>query len=353
MAEPDATLPPEPVDDGVDALETPEASTGSSEPIRDDTDALEKPETSSSSSETKTESAITSTSPVKNEATPTPTSKGLRQRLKKFNIYLLMFMFILMAAIMIITVAYFQGKKQSTTSKIKAQTLTSSTLQQLATSDATVGSAQQVLNIQSSAVFAGKVLIRDGLEVATNLRVGGVSSLNNVDVAGTAQVQQLQVAKDLAVTGNSSIQGSQTIGKSLQVSGSGTFGGPLSAPQVTTNSLQLNGDLVLTHHISAGGVTPGVSRGSALGNGGSVSISGSDTSGSVSVNVGSGAAAGCFATINFAVKYNSTPHVIISPIGSPTGTLDYYANRSTSSFSICNSTPPPPGGYAFDYFVVE
>ena len=202
-------------------------------------------------------------------------------------------------------------------------------------------------------MFAGKVLVRDGLEVATNLRVGGTSSLNNVDISGTAQAQQLQVAKDLAVTGNSSVQGSQTIGKSLQVSGTGSFSGPLSAPQITTNSLQLNGDLILTHHISAGGVTPGVGRGSALGSGGSVSISGSDTSGTVSINVGAGAVAGCFASINFAAKYNSTPHVLISPIGSPTGTLNYYANRSPSNFSICNSTNPPAGGYAFDYWVVE
>lgn len=336
MAEEPEATPPEQPEDDVDALETPEPSVKAGE---SDAPVAEK-----------TTAATTESTGVSTPATP---PKGIGQKLKKFNIYLLMFMFILLIAIIIIAIAYFQGKKQSTTSKIKAQTLTASTLQQLATSDATVGSAQQVLNIQSSAVFAGKVLIRDGLEVATNLRVGGTSSLNNVDISGTAQAQQLQVAKDLAVTGNSAIQGSQTVGKSLQVSGSGSFGGPLSAPQVTTNSFQLNGDLILTHHISAGGTTPGVSRGSALGSGGSVSISGSDTSGTVSINVGAGATAGCFATINFAAKYNSTPHVLISPIGSPTGTLNYYATRSPANFSICNSTNPPPGGYAFDYWVVE
>lgn len=281
-----------------------------------------------------------------------PPKKGFKGMSKGFNLYFLLFMFILLVAAGIIIVTYFQAKKKTSTT-LKTQDLTQSTLQQLASSDASVGSAQQVLNIQSSAVFAGKVLVRDGLEVATNLRVGGTTALTSLDVNGTSQLQQVQIGKDLAVTGNAGIQGSLTVSKSLQVSGSGNFSGAVTAPQLTTNSFQLNGDLTLTHHIIAGGPSPSLNRGTALGGGGTASNSGSDTAGTVSINVGAGAGAGCFATINFAAKYNSTPHVLLTPVGSGSGTLDYYVNRSSSNFSICVSSPPAPGAYGFDYFVVN
>jgi len=64
--------------------------------------------------------------------------------------------FIFMIAGAILAIAYFQNKQASTTSTLKTQTLTQSTLDQVANSDATVGSTQQVLNVLSSAVFAGK-----------------------------------------------------------------------------------------------------------------------------------------------------------------------------------------------------
>src|SRR4029077_15019876 len=104
------------------------------------------------------------------------------------------------------------------------------------------------------------------------------------------------------------------VAKSLQVNSSGSFSGPLSAPQITTNSLQLNGDLVLTHHISAGGATPSRSNGTALGSGGTSSVSGSDTSGSITINTGSGPGPGCLISVNFAANVNSTAQVSISPV---------------------------------------
>lgn len=327
---------------------------------QDDVDALETPveqtETKSTATESKPldENTMDASSEGGISASPTatkPPSKGIKGKLARFNIYFLLFILILVIAVLIIIVAYFQGKSTSNT-KVKTQSLTADTLKQLATSDASIGSVSQVLNIESSAIFAGKVLIRDGLEVATTLRVGGTSALNTLNVSGATQLQQVQVNKDLGVSGNAGVQGSVTVSKNLQVTGTGTFGGALSAPQITTTTFQLNSDLTLTHHIIAGGVTPGLSRGS-LGNGGTASNSGSDTGGSVSINVGTGAAAGCFVTVNFAAKYNSTPHVLITPVGSQTGRLDYYVDRNSSGFSICDATAPPAGTYAFDYFVVN
>jgi len=290
--------------------------------------------------------------------TTTPQSKSdsgnpVQRLRKRFNIYLLLFILVIVVALVIIFIAYLQGH-QSKTNSFQTQTLNQKTLDQLANGDVTVGSNQSVLNVQSSAVFAGQVLLKQNLQVAGNLQVGGTTALNDLTVNGTSQFGQVNVTKNLAVSGDSAIQGGQTISKSLQVSGSGSFGGPLTAPQVTTSSLQLNGDLVLTHHITAGGATPSHSNGSALGSGGSASLSGSDTAGAISINTGSGPAAGCFMTVNFSSHYNATPHVLVTPVGSAAGGLSYYVNRSTTSFSLCDASAPPAGSsFGFDYFVVD
>jgi hypothetical protein len=298
----------------------------------------------------------TSETPSAGAAKPpaAPQKAGLRQKLRRFNLYFILFIFIMVLAGAISTIAYFQSKKATVTSTLKAQTLTQQTLQQVANSDATIGNAQQILNVESSAVFAGKVLIRDGLEVAGNLRVGGTVALSNISVSGTSELGQVKINKDLSVAGETALQGSLSIGKTLQVNGGGTFSGPVSAPQITTSNFQLNSDLVLTHHVSTGGGTPNRTNGPALGSGGSASVSGSDTGGTVAINTGNSPAAGCFVTISFTSKYNSIPHILLTPVGSAGGGIAYYVNRDTSSFSICDSEAPPAGSsFGFDYFVIN
>lgn len=281
-----------------------------------------------------------------------PFGKRFVNRLLSFNIYLLMFIFVLVIAGVVVFFSYNYSKKKSGISTVNTTTLSQDTLDQLANSDTTVGTNSQVLNVQSSAVFAGKVLIRSDLQVAGNLQIGGTLNLASLSVNDTANLGQTNVSKNLAVTGDSAVQGQQTIGKSLQVAGGGTFNGALSAPQISTNSLVLNGELTLTHHFIAGGGTPGRSNGGALGGGGTSSVSGSDTAGSVSVNTGSSPAAGCFITVNFTSKYASAPHVIVTPVGSGAAGVNYYITRTTSSFSICGATPAPANAsFGFDYFV--
>lgn len=279
---------------------------------------------------------------------------SLAQRIiRKMNIYMLLFILLLILSGSIVLVTYLANKKAQQ-STVKTQGLTQDTLKQLATTDVTVGSPKQILNVQSNAVFAGKVLIRDSLEVAGTIQVGGSLSVPGITVSGNSIFEQIQVNKSLSVQGDTSIQGQLAVAKSLTVAGGGTFGGPLSAPAITVNSLQLNGTLTLTKHIAVGGSSPGRSNGSALGSGGTTAISGSDTAGSININTGSGAAAGCFLTVNFSQKYNSTPRVIVSPIGSAAGGLGMYVDRTTSSFSVCaTNTPPNNASFGFDYWVVE
>lgn len=287
-------------------------------------------------------------------APPPPKKPRFRLRFKGLNVYLLFFLLVLVAAGVIGVVAYLNGQHSSQTVQLQAQTLDAKALEQLANTDSTIGSSNQVLNVQSSAVFAGKVLVRQSLEVAGGLQIGGSLNLAGVSVSGSSSFGQVQINKNLAVIGDSALQGVLTVQKSLSVNGGGTFNGALSAPQITANSLQLNGELTLTHHITAGGPTPSRTNGSALGSGGTASLSGSDTSGTITINTGSGAVAGCFITVTFTSKYNATPHVLLTPVGASGGNVAYYVNRSPSNFSVCASVNPPSNtSFGFDYFVLD
>ena len=317
----------------------------------DEIDALETPEPGNTGVIDATGGATAATKSAEDYKPP---KKTLKQKLARYNIYLLIFIFIIIIAIGVTVLTYFASKKADTKSTVSSQTLDKKALDQLANTNATVGDPKQILSVQSNAVFAGKVLVRDTLEVAGGIQVTGAVSLSGLTVTGKTNLDETQVGKNLAVAGDLGVQGGLTVQKSLQVTGTGTFNGALSAPQITVTALQLNGDLVLTHHITIGGPTPARSPGTALGSGGSASISGSDTSGTATINTGGGAPAGCFITVNFAQKFNTVPRVIVTPIGSDAGALDFYITRTTAGFSICDATAPAAGlSFAFDYFVVD
>jgi len=282
-----------------------------------------------------------------------PFKEKWRRFAERFNLYLIIFIFVIVLAAGIAVVAYLNSNKSPTTN-VSTQTLDQKALEQLANTDTNVGSSSQVLKVQSNAIFAGKVLVRDTLEVAGGLQIGGNLSLAGVTVSGSSSFGQVQVTKNLAVLGDSALQGQLTVQKGLSVNGNGVINGSLSAAQITTSALQLNGDLTLTHHISAGGPNPSRTNGSALGSGGTSTVNGSDTSGSISINTGNGPGAGCFITVNFANKFNATPHVLITPVGSAAATVEYYVNRSTSNFSVCTANAPAANSsFGYDYFILD
>lgn len=287
------------------------------------------------------------------EVTPAaPKRSALKRFWDKFNIYLMLFILVVVVAVGILVALTIKSNQQTKTS-LESQNLSQQELQQLANTDVTVGNSKQLLTVQANAVFAGSVLVRSNLEVAGSLKVGGELSLKSLKVSGGTQLDDTQV-DNLTVNGSLNLQGTLALKNGINVSGPSSFSGPLTASSITTGSFTLNGDLTLTKHISAGGATPGVSRGTAAGSGGTVSLSGSDTSGSVTVNTGGSPPAGCFATVTFTRKFNSTPHVVITPIGSSAGALGYYVDRTTSSFTICTTSPAPAGvTFGFDYVVLE
>lgn len=282
----------------------------------------------------------------------TPKRKG-PSFFSRFSIYLLFFALVVLFAIMVVVAVYFKSHSTTTTTKINGQDLSQTTLDQLAKSDVTVGDAKQVLTVQSNAVFAGQVLVRGSLQVAGKLNVGSDLTLSDITVSGTANLGTAQVNQELKVAGNESLQGDLTVQKGINVSGDGTFGGNVTAAQISANSLQLSGDLSITHHITTNGATPARTTGSALGSGGTASVSGTDTAGSIQVNTGGGASAGCLVDISFTQKYSAQPHILISPVGSPAAASGYYINRSATGFSVCANTPPSNASFGFDYFVID
>lgn len=283
----------------------------------------------------------------------TKTSKRdlLRSLLAHVNIYLVLFIVVVGAGIVIAVVAYNKSNHSQPPTNNSTQNLSAQALQQLANSGTTIGDAQQTLNIQSNSVFQGTVLVRGNLQVAGTVKMGGSLALTGLSVNGSSSFGQLQ-AKGVSIAGNESVQG-QFSAAALSIAGGGNFSGAVTTPSIATNSLQLNGNLELTHHINTGGGVPGSARGNALGGGGTSSVSGSDTAGSISIHTGSSPSAGCFATINFSSAFGGTPHVVVTPIGLGAAGIQYYVNRSSTNFSVCTANPAPSStSFGFDYIVI-
>lgn len=295
----------------------------------------------------------TDTQPAAVAAAKKKNGNVVRRIISHLNVYFLAFIFIAVLSAGIVVVGIQKNKKAQNTPTITTQNLDSSTLNQVKNSDATVGDAKQTLTIASNAIFSGKVLIRDSLDVAGTLKVGGALTLPGLTVSGNTSLNQV-TASSMSIGGDTDVQGKLNVQKGITVTGGGTFSGPVSVPQLTVQALQLSGDLQIVRHIDAGGGTPGKSDGTALGSGGTSSISGTDTAGTLTINTGGSPGTGCFATITFSNKFTGTPHVSVTPVGSAAAGLSYYVNRSNSSMSVCTTNPAPAGQtFSFDYIVID
>ena len=322
-------------------------------------DSLEAPETvpESSTNNSDGESLEGTSASLESAVKSTPPKQGFGKRVQnlitRLNIYLILFIFIVVLAAGIVMIGIQRNKKAAAPTTINTQSLSADELKKLTENEQSVGDPKSTLSIESNAIFSGKVLVRDSLDVAGTIKVGGSLSLPGISVSGESSFDQIK-ANNLTITGNTAIQGQLTVQKGITSSGGASFGGPISAPSLTVQSLQLSGDLQIVRHIDAGGGTPGKIDGAALGSGGTASISGTDTAGTVTINTGGGPGAGCFVTINFTQRFSGNPHIVITPVGSAAASLNYYINRSSSNFSICTANAPGGGqSFSFDYVALD
>lgn len=280
-------------------------------------------------------------------------TSSLKRFLKKINLYFLFFSILMVVASAITVVTYLNSQKEAPKIDLANQELTEDALQQLANRDASVGNTSQTLTIQGNAIIAGQTLMRGNLNVAGNIQAGGSLQGTGLTISGSSnlgetQINNLQVASDMAIEGSTTM-------RNLNVAGSSSFSGNMEASQITTSRLILSGNATLQvpNHISFTGPSPGRTiNAGVLGAGGSASVNGSDTAGTVNVNTGTNPRAGCFTQISFNRAYSKQPHVIISPVGNAAGRTQYYVDRNQSGFSICTASPAPANqAFAFDYFV--
>lgn len=245
-------------------------------------------------------------------------------------------------------------------------TISSDVLDKLGVSRNPVGNAETQLVVGPNAIFNGKVTMAGDATISGQLNLNskftasdaslaklqaGDTQLEQLNVNGDETVTNLNVRKDLQVAGLTRIQGQLTVNQlttvnnNLNVAGSLAVGGSLSVRNFQVSTLTVTG------HLLSSGSAPGVSGGGGVGNNGTVSISGNDTSGTVAVNTGTGAGNGLLAQISFREKYTNTPHVVVTPVGHSVPGL--YINRTSSGFSISVDGAMAPAGYAFDYVIVQ
>jgi len=279
----------------------------------------------------------------------------IKRFFRKVNVYFLIFLLLCVIAIVVVVVNYLNSQKVTPPASIATQTLSQDALKQLNNTDATVGNTSQTLTIQGNAIIAGQTLMRGNLNVAGNFQTGGSITGPSITISGTSNLGTAQI-NSLQVAQNTAIQGTTTL-RDLNVSGTSSFSGPMTASQITTSNLILSGNakLQIPNHIAFTGPSPGRSMSAGvLGAGGSSSINGSDTTGTININTGGGPVPGCFVHITFNQQFSSQPHVIISPVGAGAAQTQYYVNRTTSGFDLCTvNAAPAHQTFAFDYFVTS
>lgn len=281
---------------------------------------------------------------------------GISQLFEDINPYIILYIAIVVVAIIIFFVATYNTTSEPLDSDItiEGQELDQAALDNLISQESTIGTVSQTLTVAANSIFNGNVLVKDNLDVAGSINVGGPLSLPGITVAGDSSFENVEVSNNLTINGSATVQGALNAQQNLNVSGDASIAGALSAASITADTIEFLNDVAILRHIDTGGPTPAISRGTSVGNGGTVSISGGDVSGSVNINTGSGASAGILASITFAAPYNNTPHVVISPVGSATSTLAYYVTRTSSGFSIgTTSSPAGSQNYVFDYVIME
>lgn len=278
----------------------------------------------------------------------------IKKFLKRFNVYLLMFLLVVVIGVAVVVVAYLNSKKEPPIPSLTNQTLDVETLRQLANADATVGDTNQTLTIQGNAIVSGQMLVRGNLNVAGTIQLGGEFSVPDLIVSGSANLAETQIAS-LQVAEESIFQGEVTLQDDLNVAGTTSFNGTVTVADLVVAKLTMsgNGRLEIPNHINFTGASPGrVINAGVLGAGGSGSVNGSDTAGTVNLNTGDNPTAGCFVRIRFNMPYQNTPNVIISPINAGAAQTQYYVTVSNTEFQICTlNTPPNNQVFGFSYFV--
>jgi hypothetical protein len=244
-------------------------------------------------------------------------------------------------------------------------TISQTALDKLGVNRSSVGDQGVQLVVNPDARFNGTLQVGGDVSVAGQLKLNskftasdasltqleaGNTSLSQLNVNGDGTLSNLTLREGLNVTGATHLQGAATfsqlvtVNNSLNVSGNLAVGGTLAVGAFQVTNLTIAG------HATTAGSAPTISRGTALGSNGTVSISGNDAAGTVAANAGAGATSGLVACMTFRNGYGTIPHVVVSA----SAPVNAYVSRSTGGFCIYAGSALSQGsGYAFDYIVEQ
>jgi hypothetical protein len=232
--------------------------------------------------------------------------------------------------------------------------LSADELQKLGQLGANLGESGQTLNIAANALFRGSANVTGDLSVGGRLNANGPVTLSSLTLGGSPGTTALTVGSNLAVVGNTTVQQSLTVGQliaggSLNITGTASFNA-MNANSLAVRTLSISGPLTISHLVTSG-PTPGI-VGGAVGGGGTVSISGNDTTGTVNVNTGSGPG-NLLATITFRAAFGAGVHVQLTPLTDGAAAAGAYVTRTAAGFQIHARTPPAGTTLSFDYLVIQ
>jgi hypothetical protein len=274
--------------------------------------------------------------------------------------------------------AYFtRSKAKAPTATPKVTKLDTSDLNKLNAffNGNSAGKPAEVLTINSSSLFLGRVAVSSDLKVTGGLDVDGTTNLGNLNATKTTTLGVTNVGGALTINGPLTVQnpalfhGGASFGGNLTSTGSATFGGALSAGSITVHDLSVGGTLNLNGHLNIGGSAPSVSTDrcggvggldpcAASGTGASATVQGSDAAGTVSITTGTVSPnsnlGGTFVKVIFHDAYPSAPTIVISGESRDAASLQPYVLKSSNSFIIGTTFDAlSHHNYAFDYWVAQ
>jgi hypothetical protein len=254
-----------------------------------------------------------------------------------------------------------------TTPTPKVTTLDKSELEKLGSffEGNAAGNAGQVLTISSSTLFKNRVATSSDLKVVGGAEISGPSILGDLTVNKTSTLGVVNVNGQLAVAGPTNLRGPALLGAgasingNLSVTGTGSFGGAVSAATLNVRDVSVSGTLNLAGRLSISGANSTATPGSESGTGASANVEGNDAAGSVTINTGTipgqiTSVGGLLVRVNFRSAYPRTPKVIITPIGQNAAGLRYYVLKTATGFTIGSAGAMSSNTqYVFDYWVVQ
>ena len=268
-------------------------------------------------------------------------------------------------------------KKESINSKAindKGVSISPGTLSKLGVNDSQIGSSNEKLVVNPNAQFNSQLTVAGGVKIggqlilnstlnASNANLSqlqaGSTSINSLNVNGSATASTLSVRGNFAVNGSAQFQNGVTVAQLLSVdnnaavSGNLSIGGDLSSNAVAAGQLVVSGPIQIGSHVITAGRTPGVQIASgAIGSNGTVSISGNDEAGTIVINTGAGSGKGPIVSVLFNAGYSTQPVVIITPLG---GFAEFYlGNVTTAGFTVDSASGLASGSsYQINYIVEQ